>query len=90
LVSLACKDFSTQEEPVEAFVKALTIGMKSAAKWLSKQSVSVFKDLRQSGFVTDVFIGAWIDVDQMDLDLPPEFLRACGKHGLTVSIITND
>jgi hypothetical protein len=46
--------------------------------------------LREAGFVTDVFGGAWIDSDQIDLDLPPEFLSECGRHGLTISLITND
>jgi hypothetical protein len=42
------------------------------------------------GYTTDVFIGAWIDSDQIDLNLPPEFSRECGRLGLPVSLITND
>ena len=42
-----------------------------------------------TGVVTDVFIGAWIDGEQIDLDLPPGFLDVCGRHGLTLSRIAN-
>jgi hypothetical protein len=90
LLSLTAGDFSLAEEPSEAFAGALRDGFILAAKWLRKQSSAVFRELRKAGLVTDVFIGAWIDMDQIDLDLPPEFLKACGKHGLKVSLITND
>ncbi len=50
----------------------------------------MFEELRASGSVTDVFVGGWVTQDQFDLELPPEFLRACGKLVLTVSVCTND
>ncbi len=90
LLSLAVADYSGAGEPTEAFVAALKEALLKAAKWLAKQSPEVFQALRGAGFVTDVFIGAWIDSDQLDLDLPPEFLAECGRHGLTISLITND
>ena len=30
------------------------------------------------------------DQDQMELEFPPEFLVACGKHALKMFIISND
>jgi hypothetical protein len=90
LVLLAAEDFANEEEPSEAFAGALEQGLNEAARWLAKQSPPVFQALREAGFVTDVFIGAWIDLDQMDLNLPPNFLAQCGRHGLNISIITND
>jgi hypothetical protein len=90
LLSLAAEDLAEAEEPSEAFAAALLQGLQRAARWLAKQPPDLFRGLREAGFVTDVFIGAWINSDQMDLDLPPEFLRACGKLGLTISLITND
>ena len=90
LLSLAIADYSDEDEPNEAFVAALKDSFLKVAKWLAKQSPDVFVDLRDADFVTDVFIGAWIDSDQIDLDLPPEFLTECGRHGLTISLITND
>ena len=38
----------------------------------------------------DVFIGGWMNCDQFDLTLPPEFLLACGRLGLPIDIYTND
>jgi hypothetical protein len=90
LLSLAAEEFSAAAEPSEAFAAAVREGLVRAATWLGRQPPAVFRGLRKAGIVTDVFIGAWIDGDQIDLDLPPPFLTACGKHGLTVSLITND
>ena len=74
----------------EAFAAAIREGLIRAALWLERQPSDVFKNLREFGHVTDVFVGGWITDGQFELDLPPEFLLACGKLGLTVSICTND
>src|SRR5262245_40115054 len=62
----------------EAFAEAVRDGLLRAAGWLAGQPAWVFEELRARGCVTDVFVGGCIDGDQFDLDLPPEFLRACG------------
>jgi hypothetical protein len=96
LLSLSMEDFGdvdTSKEAgakSEAFAGALHDGLASAAEWLTRQRATVFEELRAAGRVTDVFVGGWITQDQFDLDLPPEFLRACGALGLTLSICTND
>lgn len=74
----------------EAFAAAVRDGLVQAAVWLVRQPPAVFEELRAAGRCTDVSVSGWIEQDQFDLDLPPEFLRACGTHGLTVSICTND
>jgi hypothetical protein len=90
LFSMSASDFSEAEEPWEAFAEELRKRLFAAKKWLQKQPTDLFATLRKKGLVTDIFIDAWIDSDQFDLDLPPEFLSECGKHGLTLSIVTND
>jgi hypothetical protein len=90
LVSLSFGDFVTQHEPSEAFAQALVAAFSSAAEWLSRQNPEVFSSLRSEGHGTDVIIRAWIDSDQIDLELPPEFSRECGRHGLPLTLITND
>jgi hypothetical protein len=81
------KDASAQSE---AFAAAIHDGLIRAAQWLGRQPVEVFEGLRAAGWVTDIFVGSWMTDDQFDLDLPPEFLRACGALGLTVTVCTND
>lgn len=83
-------DFNNADEPSEAFADELASRLTTTAKWLNKQPVVLFKALRDTGFNTDVLITGWIDCDQMDLDLPAVFLKACGRLGLKISIITND
>jgi len=90
LLALDAADFARAPEPSEAFAAALREGLARAAAWLAKQPRQVFKELFEAGVTIDIFIGAWIDVDQMDLDLPPAFLEACGERGLAISLITND
>ncbi len=74
----------------EAFAAAVHDRLVRVAEWLARQPASVFQQLRAAGRVTDMFIGGWVTHDQFDIDLPPEFLRACASLGLTVSICTND
>jgi hypothetical protein len=96
LLSVAKEDFAEVDTTTdagarsEAFAATLRDGLVRAADWLDRQPPGVFLELRTAGRVTDVFISGWIEQDQFDLDLPPEFLRACGALGLTVSICTND
>jgi len=96
LLSVAQEDFAHVDTTAdagarsEAFAAAVHDGLVRAAKWLAQQQPAVFAELRAGGRVTDVFVGGWIEQDQFDLDLPPEFLRACGALGLTISICTND
>lgn len=77
-------------ERSEAFAAAVHDGLVRAAGWLARQPAGVFDDLRADGRVTDVFVGGWVTQSQFDLELPPEFLRACGNLGLTLSVCTND
>jgi hypothetical protein len=96
LFSVSMEDFAnvdtTQDAGAqsEAFAAAVREGLVRAANWLSRQPPDLFSDLRAAGRVTDLFIGGWMTDDQFDLDLPPEFLQACGRLGLTVSVCTND
>jgi hypothetical protein len=96
LVAVAMDDFAHVDTSAdagaqsEAFAAAVHEGLVRAAGWLARQPVGVFEELRAAGRVTEVFVGGWITQDQFDLDLPPEFLRACGALGLTVSVCTND
>jgi hypothetical protein len=96
LFSVSIQDFAhvdtTQDAGAqsEAYAAAIREGLIRAAEWLARQPLEVFEDLRAAGRVTDVFVGGWMTDDQFDLDLPPEFLQACGARGLTVSVCTND
>lgn len=90
VMSIEQSEFSDAEEPSEAFAEELDRRLVKAGNWLNGQSPSLFEALRQQGFYTRLLFTGWIDCDQMDLDLPPSFLKSCGILGLTVSIITND
>ena len=50
----------------------------------------MFTSARTAGTLTDVFFGAWIDSDQIELVLPSAFMRECARLGLAVTLITND
>jgi hypothetical protein len=90
LMSIEIGEFGETDEPTEAFVTELESRLTKIAHWLEKQRVEVFQSLREKGFFTNLLFTGWIDCDQIDLDLPPAFLVACGKLGLKISIITND
>ena len=90
MAAIEIGEFVDTDETSEAFEIALRVRLVAAGDWLSRQSVSVFEDIRGAGLKCDVFIGGWIDCDQFDLDLPPNFLLACGERGLEITICTND
>lgn len=90
LLSIRAEDFSDEEEPSEAFVAGLESQLTRSAKWLHKQPVTLFNELRSAGYTTELLFSGWIDSDQLDLYLPPALLKACGRLGLRISIITND
>ncbi len=90
LVEVESAAFQEAEEPNEAFVAELDRRLKRVAGWLERQPATLFAELRDAGFCTQLLFTGWIDCDQLDLDLPPELLRICGELGLSISIITND
>ena len=96
LLSVAMEDFAHVDVTADAgarvgaFAAAVHDGLVRAAEWLAGQPTAVLEGLRAAGRMTDVFVGGWVTQDQFDLDLPPEFLTACGGLGLTVSVCTND
>ncbi len=90
VTSIEIGDFVEADEPTEAFAAELESRLTAAAHWIEKQPDGLFQSLREMGFFTRLLFTGWIDCDQLDLDLPPVLLSACGKHGLTISVITND
>jgi hypothetical protein len=82
--------YASAEDPQEALSRAVGARLVNAAAWLDSRATRVFDDMRGEGLTLDVFIAAWISSDQIDLTLPPQFLLACGRLGLEVSLCTND
>ena len=89
LVDEAVETYNASPEPYSAFAEAIDAALLKAARWLDKRPDLSSRCLAR-GIKTDVFVGSWIDQDQFDLDLPAAFLLACGKAGLSISIVTND
>lgn len=77
-------------EPTETFAQELYNAFEQIAEWLDRRPFKAINALQQAGAKTDIFIGLWIDNDQLDLRIPPSFLRSCGKHNLCIEIISND
>jgi hypothetical protein len=74
----------------EAFHAGVVEGFRAAGQFLSKRSPAVTRAMRASGIKLRLFIEVRMDQDQMELELPPEFLAACGMHGLGAYVISND
>jgi hypothetical protein len=76
--------------PTEAFFAGLVEAFRAAGRFLDRRPPEVLAALRAVGLSLRLFVDVRMDDDQMDLELPPEFLAACGRHALTVYIISND
>jgi hypothetical protein len=90
LVRMRLSDYSASAEPYEVFSAALSGKLEDIAVWLDRQSPDAFRQMRSEDLVTDLFLDAWIDDDQIDLALPASLLAACGRLGLSIGMITND
>ena len=90
LVEVQAEDVKDTEEPSETFSARIREGLLRAAEWLNSRPAGAFDRCRAEGFKLDVFFGGWLDGEQFDLDMPAEFLLACGRAGLPISICTND
>lgn len=74
----------------EAFSAAIGEAFRATAQFLDERSPSVTTAMRTAGLSLQLFIEVRMDQDQMELELPPELLTACGRHGLRVYLISND
>src|SRR5262249_34189420 len=90
LFAVSMDECLSAAEPTEEFVVRIDAGLKRAAEWLDTLDPTTFAEWRTAGKTTDIFIGGWMNCDQFDLTLPPEFLLACGRLGLPITICTND
>jgi hypothetical protein len=46
--------------------------------------------MRSAGLSLRMFVEVRMEQDQMELEFPPEWSAACGRHDLRVYVISND
>jgi hypothetical protein len=68
----------------EAFFAAGVDALRTAGRFLDARSPEVTAAMRAAGVSLRLFIEIRMDDDQMELEFPPEFLAACGRHGLGI------
>ncbi len=90
LASVSLAECAPGPERHQEFASKIGAGLKRAADWLASLVPAGFDEWRARGMVADIFIGGWMNSDQFDLKLPPDFLFACGRLGLPIEICTND
>lgn len=90
LLNININDFQSFPEPYEGFTLRLKEEFLKSAEWLNTQNPISFDQIRKLGFKTDIVIEGWLMNEQFDLEIPLEFISACAKLGLTITIITND
>lgn len=73
-----------------AFLADLMAKFREAARFLERRTPEMTAALRASGMSLRIFVEVRMNEDQMDIEFPPEFLAACGRHSLGVYLITND
>jgi hypothetical protein len=76
--------------PIQAFEGAVKDAFLAAGRFLDRRPPNVTASLRASGLSLQLFVEIRMDQDQMELELPPELLVACGRHSLGMYIISND
>lgn len=74
----------------EAFATGVVEGFRAAGRFLDRRPTEALAVIRAAGVSLRLFIEVRMNQDQMELNFPPEFLAACGRHGLGVYVISND
>lgn len=74
----------------EAFFARVVEAFRVAGRFLDQRPPEVTEAMREAGLSLRIFVEVRMDQDQMELEFPPEFLNACGRHGLGVYAISND
>jgi hypothetical protein len=90
LFAISIEECQPGTERYEEFAARIAVGLEQATRWLVSLSPAAFEEWRATGKKADIFIGGWITDDQFELTLPPEFLLACGRLGLSINVCTND
>ena len=88
-VKVGLEECEAADMPHEELQSRIHAGLRQAADWLNRRASQV-EAARNRGLKPDIFVSGWTDQDQFDLELPSEFLLACGRVGLPISICTND
>jgi len=74
----------------EAFFAGIAEAFRGTGRFLDRRSPEVTAGMRAAGLSLRLFVEIRMNQDQMELAFPPEFLCACGRHGLGVYVISND
>ncbi len=74
----------------EAFFAAIGEAFQLTARFLNQRGPEVIASMRATGLSLQLFIEVRMDKDQMELELPPELMAACGRHEIKAYVISND
>lgn len=74
----------------EAFYRTVIDAFRDVGRFLESRPSETTAKMRATGLSMRIFVDVRMDQDQMELELPPEFLAACGRHGLPIYVISND
>lgn len=80
----------TGPEPYETLTLELETTFRDIAGWLTSLSPSVISGVNEEGIELSFIIEAWIDQDQIDIELPPCLMLALGSNGIPFYLISNE
>jgi hypothetical protein len=81
-ISLCEVSFDEVGESIELFSDILEKRLLRAARWLAKQSPTVFEELRAAGFsaTANFYVVAFMANNFLEVQVPAAFLAECGRH----------
>jgi len=83
-------DFQQHEDPWDELSIQLTSRCKEIASWLDARSQESMNACAADGLDITLFFNVWINSDQIDLQIPPELLNACGRLSIPIRLLSND
>lgn len=76
--------------PSEAFYAAVVAAFRGAGRFLDQRSPAITAGMMAAGLSLRLFVDVRMNDNQMELELPPDLLAACGRHGIGIFLISND
>jgi len=74
----------------EAFLAGIVEAFRATGRFLDRRPTEVIENMRADGLSLRLFVEVRMDQDQMELEMPPELLAACGRHGIGIYVISNN
>lgn len=83
-------DYLNYEEPDVEIQNEIQQTLNYIADWIKQRPIEIWQNFAESQLKVEIFIDVYIDQNQFEIELTPDFLLICSQNKIGLGIITND